>query len=159
MCHFHSFSTKTTSGERKYITVSNYTLMMWKCIIFAGLAFESLEWTASVTQCMQDSLCAHKLCVEADGGLGQSCRSLDLLTKRLKTTHDGLCISWFFFFYRNATTTLLLYHHHYSKVEASKWVRWRSRRSPERLVDACSHSDGGLVPDISLAMCQPLLPC
>lgn len=36
MCHFHSFSTKTTSGERKYITVSNYTLIMWKCIIFAG---------------------------------------------------------------------------------------------------------------------------
>lgn len=37
--------------------------------------------------------------------------------------------------------------------------RLRSRRSPARLVDACSRSDGGLVPDISVAMCQPLLPC
>lgn len=77
MCHFHSFSTKTTSGERKHII-----------IFLLARAFESLE-----SPSVQDSLCAHKLRVEADGGLGQSCRSLDLLTKRLKTTHDALCIS------------------------------------------------------------------
>lgn len=102
MCHFHSFSTKTTSGERKYITVSNYTLLMWKCIIFAGSGI----WVTWVNCVCHPVYAGFLMCTQALCGGWWRPWSV------LQVTGPAGLDHW---------TTLLSHHHHYSKVAASKW--------------------------------------